>query len=147
MGERTPLADRAPASGRMAIGEALTNLAAADVGSLDKVKLSANWMAPVRRAGRDARLYATVEGISELCKQIGVSIPVGKDSLSMRTAWERAARRSRCVAAVADRHLRRAVDDVRKTKTPLLATSRVKPICCCSTRQEPPRRLGAGAGL
>jgi phosphoribosylformylglycinamidine synthase len=76
----------------MAIGEALTNLA--DAGSIDKVKLSANWMAPCGVPGEDARLYDTVEGFRTV-QAIGVSIPVGKDSLSMRTAWEEAARRSR----------------------------------------------------
>ncbi len=124
MGERTPLAVLdAPASGRMAIGEALTNLAAADVGILDKVKLSANWMAPCGVPGEDARLYATVEGVSELCKQIGVSIPVGKDSLSMRTAWEEGGEKKQVVSPLSLIVTAfAAVDDVRKTKTPLLAT-------------------------
>ena len=123
MGERTPLAVLdAPASGRMAIGEALTNLAAADVGSLDKVKLSANWMAPCGVPGEDARLYATVEGIAELCKQIGVSIPVGKDSLSMRTAWEDQGVKKQVVSPLSLVVTSfAAVDDVRKTKTPQLA--------------------------
>ncbi|GAB1368978.1 hypothetical protein MASR1M42_15290 [Azonexus hydrophilus] len=124
MGERTPLAVLdAPASGRMAIGEALTNLAAADVGSLDKVKLSANWMAPCGVPGEDARLYATVEGICRLCKQIGVSIPVGKDSLSMRTAWDEGGEKKQVVSPLSLIVTAfAAVDDVRKTKTPLLAT-------------------------
>ncbi len=123
MGERTPLAVfDAPASGRMAIGEALTNLAAADVGSLDKVKLSANWMAPCGVPGEDARLYDTVEGISELCKQIGVSIPVGKDSLSMRTAWEEQGEKKQVVSPLSLIVTSfAAVGDVRKTKTPQLA--------------------------
>ncbi len=89
MGERTPLAlINAPASGRMAVGEALTNLAAAPVENLGKVKLSANWMAAAGAPGEDAALYDTVRAVGmELCPRLGVSIPVGKDSLSMRTAW------------------------------------------------------------
>ena len=88
MGERTPLAlIDGPASGRMAVAEALTNLAAADVGALDRVKLSANWMAPAGHPGEDAVLYDTVEAVSRFCIALGVSIPVGKDSMSMRTAW------------------------------------------------------------
>ncbi|HPT49644.1 MAG TPA: phosphoribosylformylglycinamidine synthase [Accumulibacter sp.] len=91
MGERTPLAVLdAPASGRMAVGEALTNIAAADIAAIGDVKLSANWMAAAGAPGEDARLFDTVHAVAELCRRIGVSIPVGKDSLSMRTAWEEA---------------------------------------------------------
>jgi phosphoribosylformylglycinamidine synthase len=89
IGERTPLAVLdAPASGRMAVGEALTNIAAADIAALGDVKLSANWMAAAGFPGEDARLFDTVRAVSDLCQQIGVAIPVGKDSLSMRTAWQ-----------------------------------------------------------
>jgi phosphoribosylformylglycinamidine synthase len=89
IGERAPLAViDAPASGRMAVGEALTNIAAADVATLGDVKLSANWMAAAGFPGEDARLFDTVRAVSELCQQIGVAIPVGKDSLSMRSAWQ-----------------------------------------------------------
>ncbi|MDD5033500.1 MAG: phosphoribosylformylglycinamidine synthase [Methylococcaceae bacterium] len=89
MGERSPLAIiDAPASGRMAIAEALTNLAAARIQSLGQVKLSANWMAAAGTAGEDARLYDTVQAVGmELCPALGVAIPVGKDSLSMKTLW------------------------------------------------------------
>jgi phosphoribosylformylglycinamidine synthase len=89
MGERTPLAlVDAPASGRMAIGEALTNLAAAAIGELRDVKLSANWMAAAGHPGEDAALYDTVRAVAlELCPALGISIPVGKDSMSMRAAW------------------------------------------------------------
>ena len=89
----------------MAVGEALTNLAAARVATLARVKLSANWMAAAGIAGEDAALFDTVRAVAmELCPALGMAIPVGKDSLSMRTAWEEAAtdeggRR----AAVADR--------------------------------------------
>jgi phosphoribosylformylglycinamidine synthase len=89
MGERTPLAlIDAPASGRMAVGEAITNLAAAGIRSLADVKLSANWMAPAGHPGEDAALYDMVRAVGmELCPALGVSIPVGKDSMSMRTTW------------------------------------------------------------
>ena len=88
MGERTPLAAvNAPASGRMAVAEAITNLLAAPI-ELSRVKLSANWMAACGEAGEDAALYDTVKAVGmELCPALGVSIPVGKDSLSMRTRW------------------------------------------------------------
>ncbi len=89
MGERTPLAAiDAPASGRMAVAEAITNLLAAPI-ELPRVKLSANWMAACGEAGEDADLYATVKAVGmELCPALGISIPVGKDSLSMRTQWK-----------------------------------------------------------
>ena len=88
MGERTPLAAiNAPASGRMAIAEAITNLLAAPI-ELNRVKLSANWMAACGEDGEDAALYDTVYAVGmELCPALGISIPVGKDSLSMRTQW------------------------------------------------------------
>ncbi len=89
MGERTPLAAlNAAASGRMAVGEAITNLLAAPI-ELPRVKLSANWMAACGEPGEDADLYATVKAVGmELCPALGISIPVGKDSLSMRTQWQ-----------------------------------------------------------
>ncbi len=88
MGERTPLATvNAAASGRMAVAEAITNLLAAPI-ELPRVKLSANWMAACGEPGQDAALYETVKAVGmELCPALGVSIPVGKDSLSMRTVW------------------------------------------------------------
>ncbi len=88
MGERTPLAAlNAPASGRMAVAEAITNLLAAPI-ELSRVKLSANWMAACGEPGEDAALYETVKAVGmELCPALGISIPVGKDSLSMRTQW------------------------------------------------------------
>ncbi|MCX7150156.1 MAG: phosphoribosylformylglycinamidine synthase [Rhodocyclales bacterium] len=90
MGERTPLALLdAPASGRMAVGEAITNLAAADVGDIGRIKLSANWMAAAGHGHEDAALFDTVKAVGiEFCPALGVAIPVGKDSLSMRTKWE-----------------------------------------------------------
>ena len=90
MGERTPLAlVNGPASGRMAIGEALTNISAARIGSIKDVKLSANWMCAAGSPGEDEKLYRTVEAVGmDLCPKLGITIPVGKDSMSMRTAWQ-----------------------------------------------------------
>jgi phosphoribosylformylglycinamidine synthase len=77
-----------PASGRMAVAEALTNLAAAPVTSLARVKLSANWMAAAGAPGEDATLFDTVRAVAlDLCPKLGIGIPVGKDSMSMRTTW------------------------------------------------------------
>jgi phosphoribosylformylglycinamidine synthase len=123
IGERTPIAlIDGPASGRMAIGEALTNLAAARIRALPDVKLSANWMAPAGHPGEDAALYDTVKAVGlELCPALGISIPVGKDSMSMKTVWqdgeakrEVTAPLSLIVSAFAP------VLDVRKTLTPQL---------------------------
>ena len=90
IGERAPVAViDAPASGRLAIGEALTNLAAARVESLSHIKVSANWMAAAGHDGEDAALFDTVKAVGlELCPQLGIAIPVGKDSLSMKTVWQ-----------------------------------------------------------
>ncbi|MHB9796875.1 phosphoribosylformylglycinamidine synthase [Pseudomonas sp. MT3] len=90
MGERTPLAViDAPASGRMAIGETITNLAAASIDRISEIKLSANWMAAAGHPGEDARLYDTVKAVGmELCPALGITIPVGKDSMSMKTRWQ-----------------------------------------------------------
>ena len=120
MGEKPALAlFDAPASGRMCVGEALTNIAATHIGALGNVKLSANWMAACGVKGEDEKLYRTVEAVSQLCQEIGVSIPVGKDSLSMKTVWqENGAQKSvmsplsLIISAFAP------VQDVRKTVTP-----------------------------
>ena len=89
MGERTPLALLdAPSAGRMAVGEALTNLAAAAIAELGQIKLSANWMAAAGHGHEDAALFDTVRAVAlEFCPQLDLSIPVGKDSLSMKTSW------------------------------------------------------------
>ncbi|HXV08247.1 MAG TPA: phosphoribosylformylglycinamidine synthase [Burkholderiales bacterium] len=102
MGERTPLAlIDAPASGRMAVGEALTNIAAARIRTLGDVKLSANWMAAAGHGGEDAALYDTVKAVGlDLCPALGISIPVGKDSMSMKTAWPEDGRTREVVAPV-----------------------------------------------
>lgn len=124
MGERTPIAlANAPASGRMAVGEALTNLAAAPVSSLQDVALSANWMAAVGHPGEDASLYDTVASVGmEFCPALGVAIPVGKDSLSMKTVW-RDGEQDKSVTApmslIVSAFSR--IGNVRKTLTPELA--------------------------
>lgn len=125
MGERTPMAlIDAPASGRMAVGEALTNIAATRIGQLSDIKLSANWMCAAGHPGEDEKLYDTVKAVGmELCPQLGITIPVGKDSMSMRTAWRDDAEdkavtapMSLIISAFAP------VVDVRKTVTPQLRT-------------------------
>ncbi|MEL4891317.1 phosphoribosylformylglycinamidine synthase [Xanthomonas protegens] len=105
IGERTPLALLdAAAAARMAVGEAITNLCAAPVQALDQVKLSANWMAAANHDGEDARLYAAVKAVGmELCPQLDLSIPVGKDSLSMQAQWGVAGIRDGRPAAVEER--------------------------------------------
>ena len=125
MGERTPLASvNSAASGRMAVAEAITNLLAAPI-ELDRVKLSANWMAACGEPGEDAALYETVKAVGlELCPALGISIPVGKDSLSMKTQWSKAGVShkvtspvSLIVSAFA------SLQDVRGTLTPQLNAS------------------------
>src|SRR3546814_20312955 len=115
----------APASGRMAVAEALTNLVASDVQSLKDIKLSANWMAACGVAGQDAALYDTVSAVSQWCQQLDLSIPVGKDSLSMRTAWQHAGQARQVVAPVSLVVTAFApVADVRATLTHQLRTDR-----------------------
>ncbi|GAB6068435.1 phosphoribosylformylglycinamidine synthase [Methylothermus subterraneus] len=123
VGERTPVAVLdAPASGRLAVGEALTNLAAAYVGALREVKLSANWMAACGHPGEDAALFDTVRAVAlELCPALGLAIPVGKDSLSMQTIWRDAQGEKTVTAPVSlivSAFAR--VSDVRRTLTPQL---------------------------
>jgi len=121
MGERTPLAviDSAAAS-RIAIAEAITNIASADVELVD-VKLSCNWMAACGQSGEDARLYDAVRAASDLCRQLGISVPVGKDSLSMKTAWKDGADYKLVAAPVSLIASAAArVADVRRSLTPQL---------------------------
>ena len=123
MGERTPLAViDAPAAAKMAVGEAITNLLAADIRRLEDVKLSANWMAACGSPGEDAKLYDSVQAIGmDLCPALGISIPVGKDSLSMATAWQEGDQAKKVVSPVSlIISAFAAVQDVRKTTTPLL---------------------------
>src|SRR6185369_16575106 len=127
MGERTPLAVAdAPASGRMAVGEAITNLLAAPI-ALDRVKLSCNWMAACSddpaSPGDDAALYDTVKAVGmELCPALGIGVPVGKDSLSMRTRWQGEGGEAKQVTAPVSLVVTAfaSIDDVRSHATPQL---------------------------
>jgi phosphoribosylformylglycinamidine synthase len=123
MGERSPVALLdAPASGRLAVAEAITNIAAADIAQLTDIRLSANWMAACGEPGEDADLYATVRAVGvELCAALGITIPVGKDSLSMRTAWRDSAGEHAVLAPVSVIISAFApVRDARATLTPAL---------------------------
>jgi phosphoribosylformylglycinamidine synthase len=124
LGERTPVAllDSAAAA-RLAVGEAITNLLAADVASLSDIRLSANWMAACGEPGEDAALYAAVRAVGEeLCPALGIAIPVGKDSLSMKTAWKDSAGVAFSVVAPVSLIVSAfaPLADVRRTLTPAL---------------------------
>ncbi|HET7797394.1 MAG TPA: phosphoribosylformylglycinamidine synthase, partial [Nevskia sp.] len=123
MGERTPVALlSAPASARLAVGEVITNLASAPIADLGEIKLSANWMAAAGYPGDDAALYDAVRAVAmELCPQLNISIPVGKDSLSMQAVWQQDGRKQKTVAPVSlivSGFVR--VADVRRALTPQL---------------------------
>ncbi len=124
MGERTPLALLdGPASGRMAVGEAITNIAAASIAGIGDIKLSANWMCAAGHPGEDAALYDTVRAVGmELCPALGVSIPVGKDSMSMKTTWREPQGEDKAVIAPLSLIVSAfaPVADVRRTLTPQL---------------------------
>ncbi|MEA1608084.1 phosphoribosylformylglycinamidine synthase [Pseudomonas spirodelae] len=123
MGERTPLALLdAAASGRMAIGETLTNLAASRINAISDIKLSANWMSAAGHPGEDARLYDTVKAVGmELCPELGITIPVGKDSMSMKTQWTDAGADKSVTSPLSLVVTGFApVSDIRKTLTPQL---------------------------
>jgi len=125
IGEKAPLAlIDAPASGRMAIGESITNLVAAPISNISELKLSANWMAPAGHPGEDAALYDTVKTVGmELCPQLGISIPVGKDSMSMKTVWDEQGEKKAVTAPISLVVSAFApVIDARKTLTPQLRT-------------------------
>ena len=126
IGERTPLAlINGPASGRMAIGEAITNISAARIGDIKNIKLSANWMCASGSPGEDEKLYRTVEAVGmDLCPKLGITVPVGKDSMSMRTAWQDANGEGRAVTSPLSLIITgfSPVLDVRKTLTPQLRT-------------------------
>ncbi len=125
MGERAPVAIlHAAASARMAVGEALTNIAAARIEKLSDIKLSANWMAAAGFPGEDAALFSAVEAIGmEMCPQLGITIPVGKDSMSMKTIWQEAGADKRVIAPVSLIVSAFApVIDCRHTLTPQLRT-------------------------
>ncbi|RGB14034.1 phosphoribosylformylglycinamidine synthase [Neisseria meningitidis] len=122
MGEKPAVAlFDAPASGRMCIGEAITNIAAVNIGDIGNIKLSANWMAACGNEGEDEKLYRTVEAVSKACQALDLSIPVGKDSLSMKTVWQDGADKKSVVSPLSLIISAFApVEDVRKTVTPEL---------------------------
>ena len=127
MGERTPLAlVDSPASGRMAVGETVTNLASAQINDIIDIKLSANWMCAAGHPGEDEKLYDTVKAVGmELCPELGITIPVGKDSMSMRTVWNDEGE-DKSVTAPTSLIITgfAPVTDVRKTLTPQLKTDK-----------------------
>ena len=127
MGERTPAALlNYGASARLAVAEALTNIACADIGDLNNIKLSANWMAAAGHPGEDAGLYEAVKAVGEeLCPALGLTIPVGKDSMSMKTTWEQDGE-NKAVTAPLSLVITAfgRVEDVRKTVTPQLRTDK-----------------------
>lgn len=122
MGEKPTVAlFDAPASGRMCIGEAITNIAAVNIGDIGNIKLSANWMAACGNEGEDEKLYRTVEAVSQACQALDLSIPVGKDSLSMKTVWQDGEEKKSVVSPLSLIISAFApVQDVRKTVTPEL---------------------------
>lgn len=122
IGERTPIAiTNAPASGRMAIAEAIMNISAARILKLGDIAFSANWMAACGEPGQDEKLYGTVNAVSHLCKELGIAIPVGKDSLSMNTVWSEN-NQSKKVASPLSLNITAfaRVADVRQSLTPQL---------------------------
>lgn len=146
MGERTPMAlIDAPASGRMAIGEAITNIAATRIEKLSNIKLSANWMCAAGYASEDEKLFDTVKAVGmDLCPQLGLTIPVGKDSMSMRTTWKDhhgnkavTAPMSLIISAFAP------VLDVRKTVTPQLMVGKEETLLLLIDLGNGKNRLGA----
>ncbi|WP_304670541.1 phosphoribosylformylglycinamidine synthase [Neisseria polysaccharea] len=122
MGEKPTVAlFDAPASGRMCVGEAITNIAAVNIGDIGNIKLSANWMAACGNEGEDEKLYRTVEAVSQACQALDLSIPVGKDSLSMKTVWQDGGEQKSVVSPLSLIISAFApVQDVRKTVTPEL---------------------------
>lgn len=122
MGEKPAVAlFDAPASGRMCVGEAITNITAVNIGDIGNIKLSANWMAACGNEGEDEKLYRTVEAVSKACQALDLSIPVGKDSLSMKTVWQDGEEKKSVVSPLSLIISAFApVQDVRKTVTPEL---------------------------
>jgi len=149
IGERTPLAlIDAPAAGRMAVGEAITNIAAAGVRKLSDVKLSANWMAAAGEPGEDAALYDTVRAVAlDFCIPLALSIPVGKDSLSMRTTWRDGGGVDKAVTAPVSLIVSAfaSIDDARECLTPLLRLDQGETSLLHLDIAAGRRRLGASA--
>jgi len=148
MGERTPVAllDYA-ASARLAVGESITNIAATDIGDLKHIKLSANWMSPAGHPGEDAGLYQAVKAVGEeLCPALGLTIPVGKDSMSMKTKWQQDGEEKEVtspLSLVITAFAR--VEDVRKTITPQLRTDAGKSRLVLIDLGQGKNRVGATA--
>jgi phosphoribosylformylglycinamidine synthase len=149
VGERAPIAvTDSSASGRMAVGEAITNIAAAKINNLSDIKLSANWMGAPGHLNEDQNLFETVKAIGmELCPALGISIPVGKDSLSMRTVWQDGKQKKSVTAPLSVIISAFApVTDVRKTLTPQLQTNAGKTELILIDLGNRQNRLG-GSGL
>ncbi|EKO3658439.1 phosphoribosylformylglycinamidine synthase [Vibrio metschnikovii] len=149
MGERTPVAllDFA-ASARLAVGEAITNIAATHIGDIKHIKLSANWMSPAGHPGEDAGLYAAVKAVGEeLCPALGLTIPVGKDSMSMKTQWQDEQGQSQSVTSPLSLVITAfaRVEDVRKTITPQLRTDKGETSLVLIDLGNGKNRLGATA--
>ncbi|MFZ7222876.1 phosphoribosylformylglycinamidine synthase [Avibacterium avium] len=148
MGERAPVAllDFA-ASARLAVAESLTNIAATDIGDIKRIKLSANWMSAAGHSGEDAGLYEAVKAVGEeLCPQLGLTIPVGKDSMSMKTTWQENGEQKSVTAPlslVISAFAR--VEDVRKTVTPQLRIDKGSSRLLLIDLGEGKNRLGATA--
>ena len=149
MGERTPLAViNAPASGRMAVGEAITNIAAASINDISDIKLSANWMAACGQPGQDAALFDTVKAVGmELCPALGISIPVGKDSLSMRTTWRDEENDAKAVVSPVSLIVSAfaPVNDTRKSLTPQIKTDAGDTVMILIDLGRGKNRMGASA--
>ncbi|MFT7185734.1 MAG: phosphoribosylformylglycinamidine synthase [Pseudohongiellaceae bacterium] len=148
MGERTPIANiDAPASGRMAVGEVVTNMAAASIGKISDIRLSANWMVAAGHPGEDDNLYKTVQAVGmELCPALGISIPVGKDSMSMKTTWQEG-RNTQTVTSPLSVVMTgfARVNDVRRTLTPQLQTDQGKTDLILIDLANGQNRLGGSA--
>jgi phosphoribosylformylglycinamidine synthase len=148
MGERSPIAllDYA-ASARMAVGESLTNIAGVDIGDTKRIKLSANWMSAAEHPGEDAGLYEAVKAIGEeLCPALGLTIPVGKDSMSMKTKWREDGEDKQVTSPLSLVITGfGAVNDIRKTVTPQLRTDKGETVLICIDLGRGKNRLGASA--
>ncbi|STY59768.1 Phosphoribosylformylglycinamidine synthase [Mannheimia haemolytica] len=148
IGERSPVAllDFA-ASARLAVAESITNIAATNIGDIKRIKLSANWMSAAGHEGEDAGLYEAVKAVGEeLCPELGITIPVGKDSMSMKTTWEENGEQKSVTAPlslVISAFAR--VEDVRKTVTPQLRTDKGDTRLLLIDLGEGNNRLGATA--
>lgn len=149
MGERTPSAIiNAPASGRMAVGEVITNIAASKIEKLSDIKLSANWMCAAGHPGEDEKLYQTVKAVGmELCPQLDLTIPVGKDSMSMKTKWSEQSGEEKTVTAPMSLIVTgfAPVQDARKTLTPQLRADEEETDLILIDLGRGKNRLGASA--